>query len=399
MSPNARDRARAKRRYVKRQAKLAQKQQARRIRQQVGGASLGDRPGGVRRVRAGQVERLEQQEDAVRGEHAQRLDVGDAHHLAHRRGLPQGDGQDGRQAAAVHQPRRRRRLAAGRTWTATVATTCGDDDVPAGRQEGAADGRRRSSSWPARASSTTRPATGSRHRGSTSCSAATRPAPATVAPATATGSRTRRPPVTTPPARSPWPATSDPKSNGSQFFLVYQDSKLPDRRRRLLHLRHHHQGPGRGEERRDRRSIGRRRRAEHPDQHHLGEREVGGGHDEQRLRPGRRGRHGLRADRRRRTRRRVLPRSDRGRGAGLLRPQVRRHQRPDQPVRPAPQRHRDVDQGHRRRHQAAPRGRPPSRTPSATWPPSPRGWTPSPPGPPRSGPRPPPPRRPCGPST
>jgi peptidyl-prolyl cis-trans isomerase B (cyclophilin B) len=41
VSPNARDRARAKRRYVKRQAKLAQRKQARRNRQQITAAVLG----------------------------------------------------------------------------------------------------------------------------------------------------------------------------------------------------------------------------------------------------------------------------------------------------------------------------------------------------------------------
>ena len=74
--------------------------------------------------------------------------------------------------------------------------------------------------------------------------------------------------------------TSDPKSNGSQFFIVYQDSTLPTTGGGYSIFGTVTSGSevvldvavGRGQ------PAG-RRRPQHPDQHHLGEREVGGCHD------------------------------------------------------------------------------------------------------------------------
>ena len=88
----------------------------------------------------------------------------------------------------------------------------------------------RSCPWRPRATSTTVRAIGSprsTRAASRSCSAATRAAPAAAAPATASPTRPR---ATRSTARASWRwPTAGPDTNGSQFFIVYDDSPLnPD---------------------------------------------------------------------------------------------------------------------------------------------------------------------------
>ena len=195
MSPNARDRARAKRRYAKRQANLARKAQTRRARRQVGdsNAKASSTPTASSSPTAGTCPKVT--------------------------------------AATVAKPAQfktppPKTLAANRTWTATVATTCGDMTFTL-------DG--------AKAPQTVSSFLFLAQKGffnKTTCHRLVTSGIYVLQCGDPTASGNGGPGygygIENAPADGKYPAgtiamarTSDPKSNGSQFFLVYKDSTLP----------------------------------------------------------------------------------------------------------------------------------------------------------------------------
>jgi peptidyl-prolyl cis-trans isomerase B (cyclophilin B) len=227
VSPNARDRAHAKRRYVKRQANLAQKQQARRTRQQVGGASLA-----IVLVVFG-VFALAKWNGSSTKKPASAASTPSATASA----TPTSSATSGAGACpkvtakSVPKPQQftsapPKTLAADRTWTATVATSCGEMTFQL-------DGKKA----PETVSSFIYLA----RKGffdNTSCHRLTTTGIFVLQCGDPTGTGNGGPGygygIENAPASGDYPAgtiamarTSDPKSNGSQFFLVYQDSKLP----------------------------------------------------------------------------------------------------------------------------------------------------------------------------
>jgi peptidyl-prolyl cis-trans isomerase B (cyclophilin B) len=229
VSPNARDRARAKRRYVKRQAKLAQRQQARRIRQQVGGASLA-----IVLVVFG-VFALAKWNGSTSKKTPTAASTPSASTSATPSTSPTTSPSPGAcptaTAKTVAKPQQfssppPKTLAAGRTWTATVATTCGDMTFQL-------DGKK--------APQTVSSFIFLARKGffnNTTCHRLTTSGLYVLQCGDPTGTGNGGPGygygIENAPASGDYPAgtiamarTSDPKSNGSQFFLVYQDSKLP----------------------------------------------------------------------------------------------------------------------------------------------------------------------------
>jgi peptidyl-prolyl cis-trans isomerase B (cyclophilin B) len=225
VSPNARDRARAKRRYVKRQANLAQKQQARRTRQQIGGASLA-----IVLVVFGVFALAKWNSSSDK-----KATSAGTTPSASASATPSGSATAGAcpkaTAKTVAKPQQfssapPKALAAGRTWTATVATTCGEMTFQL-------DGKKA----PQTVSSFIYLA----RKGffdNTSCHRVTTTGIFVLQCGDPTGTGNGGPGygygIENAPASGDYPAgtiamarTSDPKSNGSQFFLVYQDSKLP----------------------------------------------------------------------------------------------------------------------------------------------------------------------------
>jgi peptidyl-prolyl cis-trans isomerase B (cyclophilin B) len=224
VSPNARDRARAKRRYAKRQANLARRAQARRTRQQVSAAVVGvvlvvGGVFGVSKLTGG-------------GSTPKAASPGASSTAT---GTPTSPAPGSTcptvKATTVAKPQQftappPKTLAAGRTWTATVATSCGDmtftlDGAKAPQTVASFVFLARQHFF----DKTTC------HRLTTSglyvlqCGDPT--ASGNGGPGYGYG-------IENAPANGAYPAgtiamarTSDPKSNGSQFFLVYKDSTLP----------------------------------------------------------------------------------------------------------------------------------------------------------------------------
>ncbi len=202
MSPNARDRARAKRRYVKRQAKLAQRQQARRTQQQVIGAAIAVvlvvfGVFALTRLNSSPSKKTTTPASAPSSTPGIRRD---------RLGLSQGHDQAGEQAAAVQDPAAQE-PGRGPHLDRDRRDDLRHDDVHPRRQEGAADRGvvhlpgpqgllRQHPVPPAHDDRALRPAVRrpDRHR-------------QRRAGLRASASRTRRPPATTPRARSRWPAS------------------------------------------------------------------------------------------------------------------------------------------------------------------------------------------------
>jgi peptidyl-prolyl cis-trans isomerase B (cyclophilin B) len=217
VSPKARDRARAKRRYAKRQATLAQRAKARRTRQQVTAAVLSVL------VVVGGIFAVTRFVGGSSGTKKTSTPAASS--------TPTGATCPQATPAKVAKPQQfskppAKTLAAGRTWTASVATTCG----PMTFELDGAKAPQTVSSFIYLArkgffNNTTC------HRLVTSgiyvlqCGDPT---------ATGNGGPGYGFGIENAPASGDYPAgtiamarTSDPKSNGSQVFLVYQDSKLP----------------------------------------------------------------------------------------------------------------------------------------------------------------------------
>jgi peptidyl-prolyl cis-trans isomerase B (cyclophilin B) len=223
VSPNARDRARAKRRYAKRQATLAQRAKARRTRQQVTAAVLSILVviGGV--FAASKLVGSSGKKSPTAGSTGTPSSTPSS--------TPTGPTCPKATADKVAKPQQfstapDKTLAAGRTWTASVATTCG----PMTFELDGAKAPQTVSSFIYLArkgffNNTTC------HRLVTTgifvlqCGDPT---------ATGNGGPGYGYGIENAPASGDYPAgtiamarTNDPKSNGSQFFLVYKDSKLP----------------------------------------------------------------------------------------------------------------------------------------------------------------------------
>ncbi len=216
MSPNARDRARAKRRYVKRQANLAQRQQARRTRAQIIGASfaivlviLG--VFGLSKWTGSSNKKSTSASSAPSATPAS----------ACAKVTP----------ATVAKPQQFKApppasLAAHRSWTATVKTTCGTMTF-------LLDGQK--------APQTVSSFIFLARKGffdNTTCHRVTTSGLYVLQCGDPTGTGNGGPGygfgIENAPKAGTYPAgtiamarTSDPKSNGSQFFIVYQDSTLP----------------------------------------------------------------------------------------------------------------------------------------------------------------------------
>ncbi len=219
MSPNARDRARAKRRYVKRQARLEQRAKSRRTRQQVAAAVFG-----VLIVVVG-----------VFGV-TRWLGPSDQKPSAAAAGSsPSASAAAGQcpKVTAKTNPKPQqfttapaKSLAAGRTWTATVETSCGTITL-------ALDG--------AKAPQTVASFVFLAQKGyfaDTSCHRLTTSGLYVLQCGDPTGSGSGGPGygfgIENAPKTGDYPAgtlamarSTSPTSNGSQFFIVYKDSKLP----------------------------------------------------------------------------------------------------------------------------------------------------------------------------
>jgi peptidyl-prolyl cis-trans isomerase B (cyclophilin B) len=220
VSPNARDRARAKRRYVKRQAKLAQRRQARRTRQQVIGAALA-----VVVVIVGVFALTKLTGSSGNKTPAASSPTSTPSGTATNSACPKAT------TKAIAKPQQfkappPKSLAANRDWTATVATTCGTmtfklDGTKAPQTVASFIFLARKGFFDNTAC----------HRLTTSgifvlqCGDPT---------ATGNGGPGYGFGIENAPKSGDYPAgtvamarSDDPKSNGSQFFIVYQDSKLP----------------------------------------------------------------------------------------------------------------------------------------------------------------------------
>jgi peptidyl-prolyl cis-trans isomerase B (cyclophilin B) len=229
VSPSARDRARAKRRYAKRQANLARKAQARRTRQQVTAAVLGVLivVGGV----FGITKLTGNDKTSAKGATPGASSSASPSSSATASATPTAGACPTAAAAKVVKPQQfstapPKTLAANRTWTATVKTTCGTRTFTLD----GAKAPQTVSSFIFLAQKHFFDKT-TCHRLTTSgiyvlqCGDPT--AGGSGGPGYGYG-------VENAPADGKYPAgtiamarTSDPNSNGSQFFLVYEDSVLP----------------------------------------------------------------------------------------------------------------------------------------------------------------------------
>jgi peptidyl-prolyl cis-trans isomerase B (cyclophilin B) len=228
VSPNARDRARAKRRYAKRQANLARKAQSRRTRQQVTAAVLG-----VLIVVAGVfgVSKL----TGGSGKNSAKGSTPGSSSSASASASPSSPAASGTcpkvTADKVAKPKQYsspppKTLAQGKTWTATVVTSCGTMTFTL-------DGAKA----PQTVSSFIYLAR-NHFFDKTSCHRLVTSGIYVLQCGDPTGSGSGGPGygfgIENAPADGKYPAgtiamarTSDPNSNGSQFFLVYQESSLP----------------------------------------------------------------------------------------------------------------------------------------------------------------------------
>jgi peptidyl-prolyl cis-trans isomerase B (cyclophilin B) len=225
VSPNARDRARAKRRYVKRQAKLAQRHQARRTQQQVIGAAIA-----VVLVVFGvfALTRLNRSPSSTSASSPGSTPSSTASTPA---GTPTASACPKATTKPVSKPTQYKTappksLAADRTWTATVATTCGTMTF-------SLDGKKA----PQTVASFVFLA---RHGffANTPCHRLTTSGIFVLQCGDPTGTGSGGPGyqfgIENAPASGDYPAgtvamarETAPNTNGSQFFIVYQDSKLP----------------------------------------------------------------------------------------------------------------------------------------------------------------------------
>jgi peptidyl-prolyl cis-trans isomerase B (cyclophilin B) len=220
VSPNARDRARAKRRYVKRQAKLAQKHHARRVRQQVIGAAVA-----VVLVVFGvfALTRLNSSPSKKTATPPAATPTSTA--------SPTASACPKATTKPVAKPQQfksapPKSLAANRTWTATVATTCGTMTFTL-------DGKK--------APQTVASFIFLARKGffaNTPCHRLTTSGLYVLQCGDPTGTGSGGPGYTfgieNAPSTGDYPAgtvamarETAPNTNGSQFFIVYQDSKLP----------------------------------------------------------------------------------------------------------------------------------------------------------------------------
>jgi peptidyl-prolyl cis-trans isomerase B (cyclophilin B) len=224
VSPNARDRARAKRRYVKRQAKLAQRQQARRTRQQMAGASLA-----IVLVVFGVFALAKWNGSSSNKKSPSAASTPGA--TSTPSGTPTESACPKATTKPIASPQQfktppPKSLAADRTWTATVATTCGEMTFQL-------DGKK--------APQTVASFIFLAQKGffnNTPCHRLTTTGIYVLQCGDPTGTGNGGPGygfgIENAPKTGDYPAgtiamarTSDPKSNGSQFFIVYQASKLP----------------------------------------------------------------------------------------------------------------------------------------------------------------------------
>lgn len=234
MSPNARDRARAKRRYAKRQVNLARKAQARRTRQQVTAAVLGVLivVGGVFGItkltgNSGNDTAKGSTPGATSSPSASASPSTSASATATPTTAPcpkvTADTVAKPQQFSTAPPKT---LAANRTWTATVATTCGSMTFTLDGAEA-----------PQTVSSFIFLA---QHHffDKTTCHRVTTSGLFVLQCGDPTGGGSGGPGygygIENAPSDGSYPAgtiamarSDDPNSNGSQFFLVYQDSSLP----------------------------------------------------------------------------------------------------------------------------------------------------------------------------
>lgn len=228
MSPNARDRARAKRRYAKRQANLARKAQARRTRQQVLAAVLGVL------VVVGGVFGIAKLTGGSGKNDAKGATPGGSS-SATASSTPSSSTATGQcpkvTADTVAKPKQYpsappKTLAAGHTWTATVATTCGTMTF-------SLDGAKA----PQTVASFIYLAR-NHFFDKTTCHRLVTTGIYVLQCGDPTGAGSGGPGygygIENAPADGKYPAgtiamarTSDPNSNGSQFFLVYRESSLP----------------------------------------------------------------------------------------------------------------------------------------------------------------------------
>jgi peptidyl-prolyl cis-trans isomerase B (cyclophilin B) len=229
VSPNARDRARAKRRYEKRQATLAQRAQARRTRQQILGAVVA-----VAVVVVGAV--------ALNHFVGSGTSKKGATPASNPTSTPSTTAAAGECPAGSNKPNANppqfktappASLAAGRTWTATVKTSCGTMTF-------SLEGKK--------APQTVASFIYLARKGffdKSPCQRLTTSGIFVLQCGDPTGTGNggpgyqfgveNSPKATGSPAQGDYPAgtvamarTATPKSNGSQFFLVYKDTKLPE---------------------------------------------------------------------------------------------------------------------------------------------------------------------------
>jgi peptidyl-prolyl cis-trans isomerase B (cyclophilin B) len=230
VSPNARDRARAKRRYAKRQANLARKAQARRTRQQVAAAVVGvvivvGGVFGVSKLTGGSGKNNAKGSTPGSSSSASPSSTPSSSSSAAAGPCPKVT------ADTIAKPKQyatapAKTLAAGRTWTATVATTCGTMTF-------ALDGAKA----PQTVASFIYLAR-NHFFDKTTCHRLVTSGIYVLQCGDPTGAGSGGPGygygIENAPADGKYPAgtiamarTSDPKSNGSQFFLVYKESTLP----------------------------------------------------------------------------------------------------------------------------------------------------------------------------
>jgi peptidyl-prolyl cis-trans isomerase B (cyclophilin B) len=216
VSPIARDRARAKRRYAKRQAKLAQRAQARRTRQQVTAAAIAVVVviGGVFAVAK-----------LTGGSSGKKSPAASSPTSANPGACPTATpAKNAKPQQFTKAPAKS--LAEDRTWTATVVTTCGTMTFQL-------DGKKA----PQTVASFNYLA-GKGFFNNTTCHRLVTTDIFVLQCGDPTGTGGGGPGygfgIENAPASGDYPAgtiamarSTDPKSNGSQFFLVYKDSKLP----------------------------------------------------------------------------------------------------------------------------------------------------------------------------
>lgn len=225
MSPNARDRARAKRRYEKRQAKLAQRAQARRARQQIIGAVVAVAVIAVGAVALNHFVGSSGKNTAAKASTPTSTPTSTSTATTPAGQCPPGSNKPNANPLqfTTAPPKS---LAANRTWTATLNTSCGPITI-------SLDGKK--------APQTVASFIYLARKGyfaKSPCHRLTTSGLYVLQCGDPSGTGNGTPGysfgVENSPKSGDYPAgtlamarTSDPKSNGSQFFIVYKDTQLP----------------------------------------------------------------------------------------------------------------------------------------------------------------------------